>query len=150
MMYNFHFQGFQMTYNALTGETLTIYPDGCKSGCEPLPEDVEHGVRLGITPGKHRILHETCHHLVANAKGAPTCPIVFADAHGLDMPPDAHLLEWQITAISYLACFKAISSHDMGALMDIEAAGGEPLLIAHQLRKLMQFEEVAGIKITKN
>jgi hypothetical protein len=56
---------FTMTYNTATGNTTTMYNDGCCSGCDPVPDDQFHALQLGITDKLHRLNHELIHHLLA-------------------------------------------------------------------------------------
>lgn len=134
----FEFDTFYLTYTKESGYVKTNYLDGTMSGCYPNADDCYHASLLGITPGQHRLLHELAHHVIGLVYGHKTCPIVWADAHHMDMPEDAQELEWIITAISYFCLEKPMRhSHEWGALRKL-ADTQDPWKVASDLAELFK------------
>lgn len=126
-----------LKHDTATGWTNTRYPDGHTSGCAPVPEDAFHAEALGITPERHRLVHELLHHLVGFAFGYVGSPVIWKDAHGYDqsvavivsegetvtLPESAkpyltaEIEEWIVTAYTYALYGKP---HDAGAMMDVD------------------------------
>jgi len=114
------FQYFTLEYNPETGAVTTTYPDGTHCPVQVNQDHAYHANLTGISPANYNLLHELCHHIIAFTHGHKTCPIVWASAHGLPMPDNAQLLEWQITAFSYFALEAEMrDSSEWGAIMDI-------------------------------
>jgi hypothetical protein len=113
---------FTMTYNTATGNTTTMYNDGCCSGCDPVPDDQFHALQLGITDKLHRLNHELIHHLLAlyhrHKPEGNGSEIVYHDAHQLTLDARASMIEeWKVTAFQYFMFDK--NCQDYGALLDL-------------------------------
>lgn len=151
MIISFYWPLFTMRFNTDTGECLTHYSNDRWSGCEPVPEDLFHGNRLGITPELHRLEHEIAHHLIGLSvyKHAHGSPVIYRDAchesqdkGGFVKPgwSEADREEWLTSALQYHAHGK---STDYGALLDLQAAGVDVAKMAGQLRALVMLAENA-------
>jgi hypothetical protein len=122
-------------------EVRTDFGDGHWTGGPVVPEDEEHGRRLGLPAFGHRIAHERAHTLLARAMGRPECPILWAAAHAGPMPEDAATLEWYITAITYLAFVRAMPrAEDWGALIDCQRDGIDVGMVAREVRRTVDRE----------
>ncbi|QDT14703.1 hypothetical protein [Alienimonas californiensis] len=107
---------FELRFDLGEGVALTRYPDGKTSGCGPVPEDCVHAERLGVTPARHRLLHELTHHLVGlRYYGDPRgSRVIWRDAHGTwsETPKikpgwnENAQEEWFVHAVSYAALGK--------------------------------------------
>jgi hypothetical protein len=129
---------FKLYYDEISGYVNTVYPDGTNSGCYPNEDDAYHGRLLGISAGQHRLLHELAHHVIGLVYSHKTCPIVWADAHGLEMPENAQELEWIITAISYFCLEKTFRhAHEWGALRKL-ADTKDPWCVGDDLAELFK------------
>ena len=124
-----------LEHDTATGWTNTRYPDGHTSGCAPVPDDAFHAGALGITPERHRLVHELLHHLVGLAFGYAGSPVIWRDAHNLRQRAavtrgarmvvsvteypylKAEIEEWIVTAYTYALYGKP---HDAGAMTDVE------------------------------
>ena len=146
----YHFPGCTLEYVG-TGEVYTRYPDGAFSGCGIVPGDEFHGPRLGITPAKHRLLHELAHHMVGMAmpeKGIIGCPIIWRDAHSIpQVYPEADTREWIITGLSYHALSKVNDPWQFGALIDLAKAGHNPYEMGSNLKKLLNYMPAGGVRV---
>jgi hypothetical protein len=151
-----------LEHDIATGWTNTRYPDGRTSGCAPVPEDAFHAEALGITPERHRLVHELLHHLVGFTFGYAGSPVIWRDAHGqaqaetlfapMQPPCDlrmeyltAEIEEWIVTAYTYALYGKP---HDAGAMMDVRRLCGtepEAQLRRHLQHALRAADAVSGI-----
>lgn len=140
-----------LEHDTATGWTNTRYPDGHTSGCAPVPDDALHAEALGITPERHRLVHELLHHLVGLAFGYAGSPVIWRDAHavpqslslsasmrvvgmGLCTYLTAEIEEWIVTAYTYALYGKP---HDAGALMDVQRLCGEGA--SHGIRSIARY-----------
>lgn len=103
-----------------------------------MPDEALHADALGITPERHRLVHELLHHLVGFAFGYNGSPVIYRDSRGLAQiaqtrssacPPlpeeqdylTAEIEEWIVTAYTYALYGKP---HDAGAMMDVQRLCG--------------------------
>lgn len=120
----YFFKGFRLEYDSETGDAFTRYDDGAVSRRPLVEDDKFHADKLKIKPEEHALLHELTHHCLAVALGEDTCPIIKADAHGMDMPEDAQSREWVISTVSYFAMrTPPANAGDWGAIIDIQRLG---------------------------
>ncbi|MFH5803717.1 hypothetical protein [Alienimonas sp. DA493] len=92
---------------------MTRYRDGKTSGCGPIPDDVVHADRLGITPAHHRLVHELTHHIVGFRyyRDPNGSKVIWRDAHGTwsetpQVKPgwnENAQEEWFVQAVAYAA-----------------------------------------------
>lgn len=129
MVVTYHFPAdVRLEYDPATGAAITRYDDGHWSGCKPVPEDIYHAVRLGISPGKHRLAHEMAHHIVGYFFGHPYgSDVIWRDAHGAEQDDDSRLEEWYTTGLTYFA-FGVLEKSDAdgdypGAVRDLMMLG---------------------------
>lgn len=111
----YRFPKFNLTYDSDTGEAITHYPDGTKSGVgTPSAHDEYHGNLLGLSPGEHHLQHELAHHLVGDLTTWPGgkdgeeplryggCPIARLSAIGGHIDEElGRQRETLITAVQY-------------------------------------------------
>lgn len=128
-----------LEHDTATGWTNTRYPDGHTSGCAPVQDDAFHAEALGITPERHRLVHELLHHLVGFAFEYVGSPVIWKAAHDIEQDTavlcvaghmssarifpgcakpylTAGIEEWIVTAYTYALYGKP---HDAGAMMDV-------------------------------
>lgn len=128
-----------------TGYTITRYSNDKWSGCGVVDGDHHHAERLGITPQRHRLVHEMLHHLVADElygfRARPTeWGVIFRDAHHIPqeaggmVKPDwseAAREEWVVTAATYLLYGRP---HEASALMHLS----DPVGLVERARWLLE------------
>jgi hypothetical protein len=109
----FDFGDVRLEHDPASGHTTIRYPDGASSGCGVVEGDRYHAPRLGISPERHRLMHELLHVLVARALYGPGAGVVWRDAHhtpqeagGWAKPgwSEAEREEWGVTALTYRLC----------------------------------------------
>lgn len=124
----------------------TVFPGERWTGGPAGDEDAEHAARLGITPFTHHVAHELTHTLVARALGRAECPILWASAHGLPMPMQADVYEWQYEAVVYYAMLTTPrEGRDFGALIDLVNGGVDVGQVARHLRALLRGFNLLGV-----
>lgn len=118
MLLTLRWPAFTLEYDLGTGATVSRFPAGEWSGSAPVAEDSFHGKALGITPERHRFLHELLHHLVGIAFGFGCSPVVWRDAMHFPQAEGktptgvqetyltAEIEEWIVTALTYRACWQ--------------------------------------------
>jgi hypothetical protein len=105
------FNSFYMTFNRITGKTVTYYPDETWTGGNLVDDDTFHANNLGIEPRHHRLAHEIGHHLIGfhyykNKNGSP---ILYKAAHNEFISPQDPVVkgeEFLVTGLTYFAMDK--------------------------------------------
>lgn len=147
-MITYRWPGFMLEHNRDTGHTITRYPEFRWSGSDIVEDDAYHAARLGITPARHRLVHELLHHVVGFALGYAGSQVVRDDAHHVpQQQPQADDEEWKTTALTYHVYDRMCQSDAPGnyyiALHTLREGGADVDALRRYVRWLIDAADVA-------